>query len=36
MTPIITWAIGMAIGMIATTIFLNRNGEFSNFKSRGK
>lgn len=36
MTPIIIWAIGMSISLISTAIFLRRNGEFANFKKRGK
>lgn len=36
MTPVITWAICMAIAITATIVFLKRNGEFANFKSRGK
>lgn len=36
MTPIIIWAIGMAIAVSAAIVLLKRNGEFKNFKARGK
>lgn len=36
MTPIILWALFMAPAFAVTAVFLHRNGEFYNFKSRGK
>lgn len=36
MTPIIIWLIFMAPAIASTAVFLHYNGEFSNFKKRGK